>query len=165
MKLLIENFKRFIFEASEADYTDNLVRMLGHESEAIRDQGRELFLTLGLDYLKGKDLSGKNLENANLSGANLIRTNLSGANLKNANLRGADVRQADLRGVDFETATLANTIGFENSKLASLAKDNVPETDLAITDENTYLKMTLMPNGKMNWAKEKWSASKYFEMN
>ena len=88
MKLLIENFKRFVFEASEADYTDNLVRMLGHESEAIRDQGRELFLTLGLDYLKGKDLSGANLRNANLRHADLTGADLTNADLRNSNLSG-----------------------------------------------------------------------------
>jgi uncharacterized protein YjbI with pentapeptide repeats len=88
MKLLIENFKRFIFEASEADYTDSLVRMLGHENESVRDQGRELFRTLGLDYLKGKDLSGAKLKNANLRHADLTGTDLRDADLGNANLSG-----------------------------------------------------------------------------
>ena len=56
--------------------------------------------------LKGKDLTGCNLQNADLYRTNLYRANLEGANLSEANLEGANLVDADLTGADLEGADL-----------------------------------------------------------
>ena len=84
--------------------------------------------------LKGKDLTGCNLQyayleradltGAYLNGANLIRTNLKGAVLtsaflRDADLRGADFRYADLERVDLTGAKLEGATWVFGRKCAS----------------------------------------------
>ena len=59
-----------------------------------------------LHDLRGRDLRGRNLENADLRGANLINAHLTGANLLGADLRGANLLGADLRGAILAIAKL-----------------------------------------------------------
>ena len=90
---------------------EKLLSLLCNEREEGRQQGREIFESLGLDCLKGTDLSGRNLRNVDvrcvdLSEADLRETDLRSANLRFADLRSADLCSAKLRGTSLIGANL-----------------------------------------------------------
>ena len=73
-------------------------------------------------YLRNADLSNANLCRANLSHADLCRADLCRADLSHANLCNANLRDADLRDADLRNANLCN---------ANLCRADLRDADLS----------------------------------
>jgi uncharacterized protein YjbI with pentapeptide repeats len=75
-------------------------------------------------------LSDADLRNANLTQANLMKANLSGANLSGADLKNAVLKEADLRGANLSGANLKNAV----LKEANLRSANLGGADVSWAD-------------------------------
>ena len=68
---------------------EKLMRLLSHPQGDIREMGRELFESLGLDHLQGTDL-----RNHKKYGDSFCYANLNGVDLSNVNLANTNLNQA-----------------------------------------------------------------------
>jgi hypothetical protein len=139
MKLLMENWRKFLTEQEEYSPQQKVIDMLRAEEDPDQiNAAREiiksipdLFINANLEGVNMEDaslndinLSGANLKNANLSGASLEDSNLSGANLSNANLQGAliwytNLSGADLSGADLERAWFEEAVYDKQTRFPS----------------------------------------------
>lgn len=76
----------------------------------IKDLCGNVLLELGVDTLRGVNLSGASLEYADLVGAELTGADLSGADLRDSDLRGANLTDANLRGAYLSASQFSGTI-------------------------------------------------------
>ena len=118
----------------------------------------------GVQWLKGVNLTGSDiekaklggadLENANLSGANLYSANLSGANLYGANLSNANLKSANLKGADLRTADLTDTNLYSaNLTGAKLKNANLKGVKFSgATLEDTILEGADLENVNLSYA-------------
>ena len=58
---------------------EKLLSLLCNEQEDVRLQGRDLFEMLGLDYLKGTDLNGRDFSKVDLRGVDFGGANFDGS--------------------------------------------------------------------------------------
>ena len=104
-----------------------LLALLGHTSKEVQNQGRLLFEGIGLDCLRGADLSGVDLRGADLHDADLRSVDLSHSLLLSINLRGANLQDAKLEGARLEYARMSESnltnVHFQHADL-SCAKLN-----------------------------------------
>jgi hypothetical protein len=92
--------------------------------------------------LRGKDWTGKDLQNENLAGADLSDSNLQAANLGNASLKNANLQRADLRGARLKTADLTGAdlrgarLGGNDLDSARFVKANLEADDVYLAYGN-----------------------------
>ncbi len=103
----------------------------GGESNELNDKWH-LVQEIGIQAVRGRNLSGADLSDADLRradliGADLRRADLSGADLTGAVLSGADLTGADLSGADLISANLNRA----NLNRANLSGANLSDADLS----------------------------------
>ncbi|MBC62228.1 MAG: hypothetical protein CMP11_07195 [Zetaproteobacteria bacterium] len=86
---------------------------------------------LGLNDLKGADLSSSFLEGFDFEGYDLIDADLSGADLSGADLSGADLTNADLTNADLSDADLTGTDPTADFTGADLRGADLTNADLS----------------------------------